>query len=104
MSSLETQHELERGDVPKSIQCYMNETGASEEDAREYIRSLISETWKKMNEEQASSSPFNQTFFEMSMNLARMAQFMYQHGDGHGIGSEIKDLVLSLLIKPIHRN
>jgi (-)-alpha-terpineol synthase len=104
LSSLETQHELERGDVPKSIQCYMNETGASEEDAREYIRSLISETWKKMNEEQASSSPFNQTFFEISMNLARMAQCMYQHGDGHGIGSnrETKDHILSLLIKPIH--
>ena len=48
MHSLENQDELKRGDVPKSIQCYMNETGASEEDAREYIRCLISATWKKM--------------------------------------------------------
>jgi hypothetical protein len=44
-----TQDELERGDVPKSIQCYMNETGASEEYTCEYIKSMISETWKKMN-------------------------------------------------------
>jgi (-)-alpha-terpineol synthase len=96
------QDELERGDVPKSIQCYMNETGASEEDAREYIRSLISATWKKMNEEAAASSPFSQTFIEIAMNLARMAQCMYQHGDGHGVEDrETKDRVLSLLIHPI---
>ncbi len=100
---MENQDELKRGDVPKSIQCYMNETGASEEDAREYIRCLISATWKKMNDERASSSPFNQTFFEIAMNLARMAQCMYQHGDGHGIGDrETKDRVLSLLIKTIN--
>jgi hypothetical protein len=51
-----TQDELERGDVPKSIQCYMNENGATEEDARKYIRFLISTMWKKMNEEAGSAS------------------------------------------------
>jgi hypothetical protein len=51
-----------------------------------------------MNEEQATSTPFNQTFFEISMNLARMAQCMYQHRDGHGTGDcETEDRVLSLL-------
>ena len=83
----------------------MNETAASEEVAREYIRCLISATWKNMNEEQALSFPFNQTFFEIIMNLAMMAQYMYQHGDGHGIGDrETKDRVLSLtlLVNPIH--
>ncbi|KAG8368605.1 hypothetical protein BUALT_Bualt15G0062800 [Buddleja alternifolia] len=29
--------EMKRGDVPKSIQCYMNETGASREEAQEYV-------------------------------------------------------------------
>ncbi|KAE8077316.1 hypothetical protein FH972_015888 [Carpinus fangiana] len=99
--------ELERGDVPKSIQCYMNETGVSEEDAREYIRSLISATWKKMNEERYASSPFSQIFIELAMNVARMAQCMYQYGDGYGIPNrETKDCVLSLLILPIplHRD
>ncbi|KAE8077315.1 hypothetical protein FH972_015887 [Carpinus fangiana] len=93
--------ELERGDVPKSIQCYMNETGASEKYAREYIKSMISETWKKMNKG-VVSSPFSQTFIEIATNLARMAQCMYQHGDGHGVEDrETKDRVLSLLIHPI---
>jgi (-)-alpha-terpineol synthase len=80
----------------------MNETGVSEEDAREYIRSLISATWKKMNEERYASSPFSQIFIEIAMNVARMAQCMYQHGDGYGIPDrETKDRVLSLLVLPI---
>ncbi|KAK2970047.1 hypothetical protein RJ640_029676 [Escallonia rubra] len=97
-----SQDELQRGDNPKSIQCYMHETGASEEDAREHIRHLISETWKKMNEDRVASSLFNQTFIDAAVNLARTAQCMYQHGDGHGIEDrETKDRVLSLLINPI---
>jgi (-)-alpha-terpineol synthase len=80
----------------------MNETGVSEEDAREYIRSLISATWKKMNEERYASSPFSQIFIEIATNLVRMAQCMYQYGDGHGVEDrETKDRVLSLLIHPI---
>lgn len=102
------QDELKRGDNPKSIQCYMHETGASEEEAREHIKYLINETWKKMNEEvhhhhQASNSPFHQVFNGIAMNLARMAQCIYQHGDGHGIeDQETKDRVLTLLIDPIN--
>ncbi|KAG6701058.1 hypothetical protein I3842_08G145300 [Carya illinoinensis] len=94
--------ELKRGDIPKSIQCYMNETGASEKDAREHIRYLISEAWKKMNEERATSSSFSQAFVEYAMNLARTAQCIYQYGDGHGIQDrETRDKVLSLIINPI---
>ncbi|XVF61828.1 hypothetical protein PTKIN_Ptkin08bG0162200 [Pterospermum kingtungense] len=90
--------ELKRGDVPKSIQCYMNETGCSEEEARQNIRKLIDATWKKMNEDLIDPSPFNQ----IAMNLARMAQCMYQHGDGHGVEhQETKDRVLLLLASPI---
>nr|POF27249.1 myrcene synthase, chloroplastic [Quercus suber] len=94
--------ELERGDVPKSIQCYMNETGAREEDAREYIRYLINETWKKMNEERDATSPLSETFIEIVFNLGRMAQCMYQYGDGHGAGNhETKDRLTSLFVQPI---
>ncbi|KAH7569077.1 hypothetical protein JRO89_XS06G0100600 [Xanthoceras sorbifolium] len=31
-------YELKRGDISKSVQCFMNETGASEEVARQYIK------------------------------------------------------------------
>ncbi|KAG6654989.1 myrcene synthase, chloroplastic-like [Carya illinoinensis] len=97
-----SKEELARGDNPKSIQCYMNDTGASEEDAREFIRNLISATWMKYNEEIAASSPFSETFIHIGMNFARMSQCMYQYGDGHGIEDrETKDRVLALLIHPI---
>nr|QWQ79594.1 TPS36 [Juglans sigillata] len=66
--------ELKRGDIPKSIQCYMNETGANEKDAREHIRYLIGEAWMKMNKERATSSSFSQAFMAYAMSVARTAQ------------------------------
>ncbi|CAN4107905.1 unnamed protein product [Withania somnifera] len=95
--------ELKRGDVPKSIQCYMNETKASEEEARQHIRALISQTWKKLNEAHyIEEHPFPKIFVTWAMNLARMAQCMYQHGDGHGgNNSTTKNRIMELLFESI---
>ncbi|KAF8409455.1 hypothetical protein HHK36_005531 [Tetracentron sinense] len=94
--------ELQRGDVPKSIQCYMYETGASEQEAREHIQVLIRDAWKKLNEDRVADSPFHQTFIEAAVNLTRLAQCIYLHGDGHASQDrETKDRVLSLLVEPI---
>ncbi|KAJ9685395.1 hypothetical protein PVL29_017433 [Vitis rotundifolia] len=94
--------ELKRGDVPKSIQCYMYETSASEDDARKYIGFLIDQTWKKMNEQRNLNSPFSQTFIEMAMNIPRMSQCMYLYRDGYGVQDrETKDHVKTLFIEPI---
>ncbi|NP_001268167.1 (+)-alpha-phellandrene synthase [Vitis vinifera] len=94
--------ELKRGDVPKSIQCYMYETSASEDDARKYIGFLIDETWKKMNEERNLNSPFSQTFIGMAMDIPRMAQCIYLYRDGYGVQDrETKDHVKTLFIEPI---
>ncbi|KAF9600962.1 hypothetical protein IFM89_014668 [Coptis chinensis] len=76
---------LERGDVPKSIQCYMHETGVLEEVACEYIRHMIGNLWKKMNKDRLDDSFFSQTYIEAVVNLARMAQCMYRYRDGHGV-------------------
>ncbi|KAF3592962.1 hypothetical protein DY000_02025276 [Brassica cretica] len=43
--------ELARGDVLKSVQCYMHETGASEKEARAHMQQMISDTWNEMNYE-----------------------------------------------------
>nr|WBW04299.1 terpene synthase [Ficus erecta] len=95
--------ELQRGDVPKSMQCYMHETGASEEEARRHIEYLIEETWKQMNEDLVSGFPFSEAFIEICMNIARVALSVYQHGDGFGVHShgETKDKIQSLLVNPI---
>ncbi|CAK9177780.1 unnamed protein product [Ilex paraguariensis] len=94
--------EMKRGDVPKSIQRYMNQTGASKEEARKHIRFLIRETRKKMNVARVADSPFSQTFIGMAVNLGMMDQCMYQHGDGHVSQSSVtKDRILALLVEPI---
>ena len=90
---------MKRGDVPKLIQCYMHETGASEEEAHEHIRGLISATWLTMNKEGIGNPHYSNTFAGVAVNLARTAQCMYQFGDGHGVpDQETKHRVLSLLV------
>ncbi|KAL4323417.1 hypothetical protein GQ457_11G029780 [Hibiscus cannabinus] len=101
---LGTSDELKRGDVSKSIQLYMHETGSSEMEAHEYIRKLMDATWKKMNGEYLSMahSTSSPTFVQIAMNLARMAQCMYQFGDGHGVADqETRRRVLTLLVSSI---
>nr|GMD23014.1 terpene synthase 10-like [Ipomoea batatas] len=96
-------NEMKRGDVPKAIQCYMNENRVySNADARDFIDFEISETWKKMNKVRIEGSPFSEAFIEVAMNIARMAQCMYQHGDGHGIKNlETQTRIQTLLFQPI---
>ncbi|XP_057767413.1 linalool synthase Tps-5042L13, chloroplastic-like isoform X2 [Salvia miltiorrhiza] len=82
--------EASRGDVPKSIQCYMNDNNASEAAAREHVKWLIGETWKEMNKERVvRDSPFSQDFIKCALDMGRMAQYMYHYGDGHGIQHSI---------------
>ncbi|CAL5435405.1 unnamed protein product [Camellia sinensis] len=61
--------------------------------AKEHIVYLISEAWKKINEARVVDSSINGTFVEIVTNMARVSQFMYQHGDGHGhdIGGKNKE-------------
>lgn len=96
---------MKRGDVPNAIQCYMHETGASECDAREHIRDLITETWMKMNSKDGDEDPdhslLSNNFIRFAMNLARMAQCTYQNGDGHTIQHKSKNRVLLLLVHPV---
>ncbi|CAN4107910.1 unnamed protein product [Withania somnifera] len=95
--------ELKRGDVPKSIQCYMSEKDASEEEAREHIRLLIKETWELMNStDQTKNSPFSEIFVELAKNLARTAHCIYLNGDGHGIqNTDVKSSISKVFFEPI---
>ncbi|KAH9685731.1 Beta-myrcene/(E)-beta-ocimene synthase 2 [Citrus sinensis] len=95
--------EIQRGDVPKSIQCYMQETGASEEVAREHIKDMMRQMWKKVNAYRAvKDSPLSQTTVEFILNVVRVSHFMYLHGDGHGAqNQETMDVVFTLLFQPI---
>ncbi|KAK6919414.1 Terpene synthase, metal-binding domain [Dillenia turbinata] len=94
--------ELARGDNVKSIQCYMNDTGASEEVARAYINGLVHRTWKTLNKDMFLDNPFEEPFISACPNLGRTAQCFYQYGDGHGVPQYwTKDHIISLLVGPV---
>ncbi|XP_064959249.1 monoterpene synthase 8, chloroplastic-like isoform X1 [Musa acuminata AAA Group] len=94
--------ELERGDISKSIQCYMHETGVSENIARGHIRGLIKGNWRAINGDRSFTSPFEENLKMMAINIPRMAQCIYQYGDGYGKpDGVIEDRIRSLLIEPI---
>nr|GME04744.1 (-)-alpha-terpineol synthase-like [Ipomoea batatas]GME16539.1 (-)-alpha-terpineol synthase-like [Ipomoea batatas] len=96
--------ELERGDIPKSIQCYMQEKGCSEEDARNYMHKVVETTWKKMNKHFILTDDSNlpKDYKRMALNHARISQCMYQYGDGYGRPDGItKDRINSLFFQPI---
>ncbi|KAG6406754.1 hypothetical protein SASPL_134363 [Salvia splendens] len=85
-------YEMERGGAPKAVECYMNETGASREEAREHVMCIIRDIWTKTNEERFKESAFSDDFI-------RQAQYMYQHGDGHGISNpEMEERILAMEI------
>ncbi|XP_047957123.1 exo-alpha-bergamotene synthase-like [Salvia hispanica] len=93
--------EMKRGDVPKSIQCYMKETGCSEEDARKHIKQLIDMALKRMNKEILMENPIK-NFGQTAMNVGRISLCVYQHGDGFGLPhSETKKNLMSLVVQPI---
>ncbi|XP_031390730.1 alpha-terpineol synthase, chloroplastic-like [Punica granatum] len=94
--------EMERGDNYKSIQCYMNESAACEEAARQHVKGLVWEMWKNMNRDVCKSYPITGPFLNACLNLARAAQCFYQYGDGHGVpGGKTKNYLMSVLVRPV---
>ncbi|KAI3927143.1 hypothetical protein MKX01_029911 [Papaver californicum] len=95
--------ELKRGELASSVYIYMQEANVCEKDAREHLRGLIMDMWKKMNKFILSPFPFDLSFVNLVLNFARFSLFMYQYGDGIGAEhSKSKEHVLSLIINPIH--
>ncbi|PKA49208.1 Myrcene synthase, chloroplastic [Apostasia shenzhenica] len=95
--------EMQRGDVPKSVQCYMNDKNVSESDARKYIkRFLIRKHWKALNERFAANPNLLGSFKTGLLGLPRISQFLYQFGDGYADPNfESQNRVIKFLIEPI---
>lgn len=94
--------EMERGDSPSSILCYMQEAHVPEETARRHIRGLISQMWQKLNTQFMTQSPLVQQIVKTSINIARVAYCIYQYGDGFGVqDQETRVHILSTLVEPL---
>ncbi|KAK8617436.1 hypothetical protein V6N13_080352 [Hibiscus sabdariffa] len=94
--------EVERGESVNSITCYMKQTGCSEAMARQHISDRIDNCWKKMNRFRIDGSPFEKHLIETSINLARISQCTYQHGDAHSCPDYLsRNRVRSLIVDPV---
>ncbi|KAJ4755865.1 Terpene synthase [Rhynchospora pubera] len=94
--------ELERGDVNKVVQCYMRDKNVTELVARKEINEMIWKYWKLINAEIMSNCAFGKYLKNTASNIARMAQCIYQNGDGYGMpDGETKDQISKLLFEPI---
>ncbi|GMN70140.1 hypothetical protein TIFTF001_039183 [Ficus carica] len=77
--------EKKNGDAPTIIQCYMHETGASEDEARKHTFFLVTEAWKQLNEDKATNFVLSRTYVELVVNLSRITMWMYEGRDGYGL-------------------
>ncbi|KAH6773781.1 hypothetical protein C2S52_003308 [Perilla frutescens var. hirtella] len=95
--------EIKRGDVAKSIQCFINETGCSQEDARRHLNNLIQATLKAINKHMLiNNNNFDFNFTTIAMNIARISLCFYQHGDGFGLPhSQTNTNLLHLMVHHI---
>ncbi|KAH0467957.1 hypothetical protein IEQ34_002990 [Dendrobium chrysotoxum] len=97
--------ELQRGDVSKSIQCYMKENHVSELVAQECIWNIIKKYWKELNREWIKGSRFEETFRMFAINVPRAGHLMYLQSNDGNIGvlnvEEMKGNIISLLLEPI---
>ncbi|GMH30300.1 hypothetical protein Nepgr_032143 [Nepenthes gracilis] len=94
--------ELERGDAPSSILCYMREANVSEDIARGHIRGLIINAWNNINKELIERFSKHQESANLIINMARVSHFLYCNGDRIGVQDcQTKQLIQSLLIEPV---
>ncbi|XP_076929560.1 (E)-beta-ocimene synthase, chloroplastic-like, partial [Bidens hawaiensis] len=95
--------EIATNESVDAVSCYMRDSGASEEVAREYINTLIDKAWMKMiKARDACSDVSTHSIIDLALNMARVAQSMYKFGDGHGApDARANHRVLSMIVKPI---
>ncbi|WCJ37673.1 Geraniol synthase chloroplastic [Euphorbia peplus] len=93
--------EQERGDVASSIDCIVGEEkGSSEEQGRKQVRQLIRRLWIELNGE-LTSNLWPISIVNASLNLARTAQVVYQHGDDDSRGCSVDDHVQALMFQQL---
>ncbi|KAK1423397.1 hypothetical protein QVD17_18699 [Tagetes erecta] len=94
--------EQERGHVASSIECYQNETGASEKEACEFILKKVENAWKVINQESLRPTKVPFSLLMPAINLARVSDVLYKLEDGFThAGEEMKNYIKSLLVQPM---
>ncbi|KAL2331792.1 hypothetical protein Fmac_019373 [Flemingia macrophylla] len=93
--------EQQRGDNASSIQCLMLENNIFDENvARKYIKNLIGNLWSELNGLAFTTTALPYSVMKVSLNMARTAQVIYQHGDDQSTPT-VDDHVQTLLFRPL---
>ncbi|XP_010533841.1 PREDICTED: S-(+)-linalool synthase, chloroplastic-like [Tarenaya hassleriana] len=80
------------------VRCYVNQhQGSTVEEARTHSLQMISEAWKRLNEECLNPNPFSgSSFAKACLNVARTVPLMYTYDGDHrlpGLDDYLKSLV-----------
>ncbi|XP_017979597.1 PREDICTED: probable terpene synthase 9 [Theobroma cacao] len=90
--------EMKRGESMNFIHFYMTQEGVSEEEARDHVKALIRNLWKKLNKVIVKDSLRAPDIVKVAVEMTRCTHRIYQYGDWFGIQSkENQDCVKSIL-------
>lgn len=93
--------ENQQGHDGSFIECYRKEHEDSTiENAREHVRKLIANSWKELNKEYLSPTPFSLSFKKASLNAAKMVRLMYSYDANQRLPS-LEKHIKSLLFESI---
>ncbi|XP_058195528.1 (-)-germacrene D synthase-like [Rhododendron vialii] len=94
--------EQERGHVASSVECYMKQYGATEEEAIVEFQKWVMNAWKDMNSECLRPTPVPIPLLRLPLNLARVIYVLYKDGDNYThSGTKLKGFVTSVLVDPV---
>ncbi|KAI8531181.1 hypothetical protein RHMOL_Rhmol11G0117200 [Rhododendron molle] len=94
--------EQERGHIASSIECYMKQYGATEEEAIVEFQKRVTNAWKDMNSEFLRPTPVPMPLLRLPLNLARVIYVLYKDGDNYTHSeTKLKGFVTLVLVDPV---
>ncbi|KAK1422841.1 hypothetical protein QVD17_18130 [Tagetes erecta] len=99
-----TSHEEEqkRNHIPSCVECYIKETGASEEEACEFFSKQVEDAWKVINQESLRPTHVPFPLLMPPINFARICDVLYIDNDGYThAGAHMINHIKSLLVHPM---
>ncbi|KAL6186616.1 hypothetical protein ACLB2K_042736 [Fragaria x ananassa] len=96
--------EQNNGQCASSVECYMNQYGVGEEEAKIALTKQKDAAWKDLNQELFdlhSSNSIPKPLLQIILNLARSSEVIYSNNEGYTNSSVLKGFIDSLLIEPV---
>ncbi|KAG8368252.1 hypothetical protein BUALT_Bualt15G0026000 [Buddleja alternifolia] len=86
-----------------AVDCYMNENGASKEEAFAEFKKQIKKAWKDINQECLQPTAVRGTILVRALNFARLMELTYGHGEDAYTNSKnkTKGYIQYLFVEPV---